>query len=368
MKILHSAMLNKFTSGLGIASQMYDELQSAKDSNIDYDVKIFSPMQNIPKKYKELFEFCGFEVSKHTAISWVKYRKLYYSWLKNKEEEVDCYILRYSTYDPFQYFFIKSVNKPVYLVHHTKELDELGLLGLKGKFMCYIDRLFGNKSIRHAAGIIGVTNELVEYEKSRINDFSKISIVYPNGIKMGKKIFNDRRSIDIPEILFVASYFYSWHGLDLLIADVENSDSDFLIHIVGNVSKKDAENLKKDKRFILHSNLNSEEISKLSEQCWIALGSFALYRKNLKEASTLKVREYLNNGLPVYSGHIDSFPKNFLFYKYDALNIQNILEFAHKVRVIDKEEVMNSSEEYISKEVLLNNLYKKLNENIFLGK
>lgn len=362
MKILHAALIYDFYSASGIVNQMYDELQSAKEIGINFDVKVFSPSHKIPDKYKELFVFVHNYESKNKINSWINYRKKYYSWLESQSDCVDCYILRYSTYDPFQYFFIKNSKKPVYLVHHTKELDELHLLGIKGILASYFDRFWGNKAIRLSTGIIAVTNELINYEKNRINDSNKRSIVYPNGIKIKNNYINDRRG-EIPEILFVASFFYNWHGLDILIDEAKRSNLNFLIHIVGDINHKDAQNLKADKKFIYHSKLSLDEIDNLSERCWIALGSFALYRKNLEEASTLKVREYLNNGLPVYSGHFDQFPKDFLFYKKSNLNLNDILEFAYEMREYSKEKVRDLSIPYISKKILLKNLYNNISKD-----
>ncbi|WP_198264123.1 hypothetical protein [sulfur-oxidizing endosymbiont of Gigantopelta aegis] len=38
----------------------------------------------------------------------------------------------------------------------------------------------------------------------------------------------------------------------------------------------------------------------------IAIGTLSLHKKNMKEASALKVREYVAYGLPVILGYIDS--------------------------------------------------------------
>lgn len=364
MKILHTALIKEFSSGSGIINQMYDESESAKDLGIDFEVKLFAPKQNIPIKYNKIFEFCDLDTSKNKFSLWFGYRKAYYQWLESKSENVDCYILRYSTYDYLQYLFIKRIKKPVYLVHHTKELEELSLLGVKGKIASLLDRFFGNQSIRYSAGVIGVTKEIIEYEKLRINNLSKHSILYPNGIKVKDQPLLDKRTKAIPEILFIASYFYDWHGLDLLISAAGKSEESFLIHIVGEVNEIDAESLKKDKRFIYHSSLTTEEIFEISKQCWIALGSFALFRKSLNEGSTLKVREYLSNGLPVYSGHIDSFPVSFKFYKYSALDMDKILSFAYDMRAYDKNYIKKSSEVYVSKKNLLRELYNNLIINL----
>lgn len=354
MKILHSALMKNFTSG--IVNQMYDEFQSAKDLEIDFDVKIFSPSQMVPSQFQVLFEFYDLNTSNSKIKSWIEYRKAYYSWLESKDKEVDCYILRYSAYDPFQYLFIQNSNKPVYLVHHTKELDELKTLGIKGKILSYIDKIFGNKSIKVAKGIIGVTNEIIEYERLRIGDLSKKGILYSNGIKIKTNELKDRRINDIPEILFVASYFYDWHGLDLLIDAVKKNNQNFVIHIVGKVNDVDYAELLKNKKFKYHGVLSHDEILTITEQCWIGLGSLALFRKNMNQACTLKVREYLAMGLPVYSGYNDVFPIDFEFYRFDSIDIDKILDYALQMRKYQKNDIMQNSIQFISKDSLLKKL------------
>lgn len=359
MKILHTAMMKTFSSG--VAEQMLGEAQVAKEVNINFDVKIFSPYQKIDRKYICLFYMVNLK-NKNKIINWLNFRMEYYAWLKSQEENVDCFILRYSAYDPLQYFFIRKSNKPVYLVHHTKELDELRLIEGLGIIYYLIDKIFGRLSIKSSTGIIAVTNELIDYERNRIGDDKKKGILYPNGIQLGDKEIEDKRSTVIPEILFVASYFYAWHGLDLLLDQIEKSVEMFVLHLVGDLMPEDEERVKKDKRIIMHGRLTKQEIEDLSKQCWIGLGSFALYRKNIKQGSTLKVREYFDNGLPVFSGHEDMFPNEFKFYKFDKLNINSIIRFSKEMRRYSKQEIRDNSEIYISKKVHL----KKLNDEINL--
>ena len=357
MKILHTAMMKKFS--LGIAEQMQSELNAAQELNASFTVKIFSPNQHINKGYCSLFHLISLNKT-GKIFSWIEFRVKYYSWLLSQEDGVDCFLLRYSAYDPLQYFFIKKTKKPVYLIHHTKEHDELRSMGLIGNCYYLIDKIFGDMSIKSAKGIIGVTEEIIDYEKSRINDSEKPSILYPNGIEVLDTLLEDSRSNLIPEFIFVASYFYSWHGLDILLNEMENSKEKFVLHLVGEVSQEDLIYAKKDNRIVLHGKLNNLEIEELSSRCWLGLGSFALYRKKMTQGSTLKVREYLNNGLPVYSGHKDSFPNSFSFYKFDELNITSLIEFSKTVRKVSKQEVRSESTPYISKKNCLENLIRDL--------
>ena len=77
-----------------------------------------------------------------------------------------------------------------------------------------------------------------------------------------------------------------------------------------------------------------------------------MYRANVKEGSTLKVREMLGMGLPVYSGHIDTaLPKNFPFYLKGTIKIEEILKFARDTARFSRNEIRNRSLPYIDKRI-----------------
>lgn len=364
MKTLHSMMIKSISYNSGIFNQMNTELKSAKELKLNHKVTLFlGHVEKIEENsYGDLVN--SYKLKSTTRLGrFIEHRKAYYSWLKSNEDEVDCFILRYSIADPLQYYFIRNCSKPVLLIHHTKELDEMKLNGLKGKALGFIDSIFGNLSIRQSDAIIGVTNEIIDYEKARIKEPYKKSILYPNGIFISDnqdfKLI-DRRSLKKPEVLFIASYFYEWHGLDILIDKINSSNIDILIHVVGKVSESDYNKLKANSRFQLHGSLDKQQIANLASQCWISLGSLALYRKNMEEACTLKVRESLSLGLPVYSAHKDIFPDNFIFYKNAELSAESLYEYAISMRKMSKDLVRESSKEYISKSTTLKRFHSEL--------
>lgn len=90
------------------------------------------------------------------------------------------------------------------------------------------------------------------------------------------------------------------------------------------------------------------------------MASFGLYRKGVKEGSTLKVREYFNYGLPVYSGHTDIFPTDFKFYYTGEAKINNILNFSQEMSQYSKEYIRDEAITYIDKKNILSNLHNHL--------
>jgi glycosyltransferase involved in cell wall biosynthesis len=356
MKILHTAAIAEKSSG--IANQMRWEQEAARNLELEWDVKIFTLSTDIVNE-DDLFVYSAMTKKDYSTFT---FRKDYYNWLYSKRDEVDCYILRYTNFDIYQFDFIRKICKPVYLIHHTLELPELKSgKGFKAFLQFSAEWFLGRFSIKSCKRNIGVTEEIYEYEEKRNNKKSERKIIYPNGVFYSTNSYiEDKRHKQLPEIVFIASYFYPWHGLDLLLNDLNNCEKNFVLHIVGNVEKSDKDIVQHDKRVKFHGHLNSAELEKLLEKAWIGLSSFSLYRKGMKQACTLKVREYLKAGIPVYAGYEDVFPNTFEFYRIGEPSMYDILRFAEEVRFVSKSEVRDSAEPFISKTNLLNSLYKEI--------
>ena len=175
---------------------------------------------------------------------------------------------------------------------------------------------------------------------------------------------SDRRSLSVPEILFVASSFSPWHGLDLLLNSLSESDEEFVLHLVGRIPKADKVAALKDPRIVLHGLCDQDKVSELSEHAWVGLSSFGLDRKAMKQACTLKVREYLLRGVPVYAGYDDVFPKEFCAYRKGPASISLILSYAREIRHMARLDVVRVAEPFISKERLLKGLSNWLDEQL----
>ena len=362
LRVLHSASFS--TMMLGIHKQMLSEHKAAVHLNIPWDTKIFYP--NGVAEDSEI-SCTNKKINRNirhgmisSLFSKLMHKITYYKWLKKNEKKYDILVLRYSGYNVLQYLFIKACQKPVYLVSHTLILPELAAnKSIGGAIRTFTEFIIGAFSLKVADGLIGVTNEIVLNDKSRINSPKKNSHIYPNGILYKEEKLEDKRSNKI-EILFVASYFATWHGLDLLLSDLINSKENFLLHIVGNMPDNYYQMIGSDQRVIVHGILEKNQVAELSKRCHVGLSSFALFRKKMNEACTLKVREYLRLGLPVYAGHRDIFPTKFLFYTNSEAKFDKIISYAKSMQTFSKSEIANSARKYISKDILLNKLYKGL--------
>lgn len=362
-RVLHSAALLSPPSG--ILNQMHMEQEAAEKHDIDWRVKMFCPMGSLGNANivhaddnvhaKQLGTIWG------KLFGWIKLRRNYHRWLLDQQSNYDVFLLRYYVHDPFQLIFIARCKKPVFFVHHTLEVPELSLSGgFRGFFRSLLEAMLGPPTISRAKGIVGVTQEIVDYEVSRSGAKVLKSYVYSNGIILKKLNLQDMRNLEIPELLFVAN-FAPWHGLDLILKSVKDSNENFVLHLVGKIPYELVE-LTNDPRVVVHGHLCQNEILALSSQCWIGLSAFALRRKKMKQACPLKVREYLMLGLPVVGNYEELFPKSFPHYKISDSNLSSIIKYAKDSRQFSKWQVQAESSIYIDKVILVKELHSFLKE------
>lgn len=358
MRLLHSAALLRPMTG--IVQQMNWESEAAKELGLDWDVKLFCPSEvNVPEDIK----WPSNSVPKFTPgslKSWLSFRREYYSELKKLSKDYDALLLRYYVHDPFQLSFLKRCRVPCFLVHHSFEVAELGMGGSLTAFVrSNLEKVLGPQCIRSASGVIGVTKEITEHQLSRSGNPGLHAFQYPNGVFMDSTEPGDSR-LDLPELLFVAGDFVPWHGLDLLIESIKGSGENFVLHLVGDITEEHKRLIGGDSRIINHGFMGYEDIKTLAERCWISLSSFALFRKGMTEACTLKVRESFLFGLPVYSGHRDVFPEDFEYYRHGPCEISEILNFANFVRHSNKMEVKLAAKPYLDKRALTQRLFNQI--------
>jgi glycosyltransferase involved in cell wall biosynthesis len=367
LRVLHSAALLRPPSG--ILHQMQWEQEAARKLGITWDVKMYCPVnsvaQNIVTHFDEKVNTKKIKSPFAKIIAWFQLRKNYHKWLMSLTDKYDLFILRYYVHDPFQLWFLKHCPKPVYFVHHTMEVPELAMPGgVSGYTRSKLELIIGKQCLNAVSGIIGVTNEIIEHQKSRGDLRNKQTLLYPNGIVIPDEVIFDARSDSVPELLFVAN-FAPWHGLDLLLKEMSQNKEQFILHLVGDLLHSDVVPARKDNRVVIHGKLTHREIITLSERCWLGLSTFGLYRKKMRQACPLKSREYLVTGLPVYADHIEVFPADFPYFAQGDANILKILNFARNMRKINKQKIYMESIPFVDKEILLREIFKSLSVHNF---
>jgi len=154
--------------------------------------------------------------------------------------------------------------------------------------------------LRSAAGFVFVTREL---ERSpSFASFGKPWVAIGNGIDLSAYPPVPAPSNERPHLLFVGHPRSPWHGLEHA-AELAAAFPAWRIDIVG-PTRDELTDAPANMTF--HGRQRSEDYLSLIEQADVAIGSLALYRNHMSEASPLKVREYLARGVPTLVGYEDT--------------------------------------------------------------
>lgn len=175
--------------------------------------------------------------------------------------------------------FITRNFKNILFEHQTIELDEL----IKTNPNAFINELaFGTTCIQRGLGGVGVTSEIVNYERRRASK-SKSYRVMGNGIdEKALPLSKQPEKTGKIHALCVAHYNH-WHGLDRLIKGCGNSPEiaeKFRFHVIGDGPalheyKTLVAKLNVGDTFVFHGRKDKSEIDPYADLSCFAVGSLA---------------------------------------------------------------------------------------------
>lgn len=163
----------------------------------------------------------------------------------------------------------------------------------RGVFFYWTNRLTRNLTFGPASGIVFPSDELVDV---LLPERDKPFRVISNGIDLTLAETLPPTNNKQPVMTMVCSPGMKWHGVDKLIRFAE-SYPDITVNIVG-YSQKDLDS-PVPSNVHLHGFLDRRGVRAVLARTDVALGTLALHRNNMQEASVLKVREALGYGIPV---------------------------------------------------------------------
>lgn len=266
----------------------------------DYEVEVYSL---VPKKgLSELDIARQYEYSNSLELRYSLFKGLISDLNEFKPDIV------YYRYDLLSVLLMRVLKKyKVVIELNSNDLGEFKSIMLKKKDLKSILRYYYVKYtkkflLNRVSGIISVTYEILNDEI--IKNLKIPTITIPNGINLNKyasikyEVLSQRKSL-----FFMGSPNQEWHGIDI-IEKIALNLKNYNFHIVG-IDGISTSNV------FYHGYLHKNEYLPILKQCHICIGTLALYRKNMKEACPLKVREYLAYGYPILIGYKDtSFLKN----------------------------------------------------------
>lgn len=271
-----------------------------------------------------------------------------------KAHSKSIFLLRYNPVDPFLFLTALLFRNRLHIVFHSLAFEEKTYNPLLSR----LQKLFLEFSLFFSGQPVALTNEIGIFYTGSASKF----IVFSNSYDLSATDIIKHRFVSAkstvqyvspssftPEIIFVASRFSQWQGLDIILRAVSSTASDFALHIVGELDG----NILNDNRVVYHHILSAKDLESLYSKAHLGLSCFALHRKGMSEACPLKVREYLAYGIPVYSGHKDCFPDSFPFYQCGKADFASILTYLDLVKPFTRACVIESARPYVDSAILL---------------
>ena len=228
-------------------------------------------------------------------------------------QRYDFAIIRYPLVDFSWFFLIKSMPK-IYFEHHTMEVQELNSVRLNYLFkigQVLLEKYFAPYFLKGCKGHISVTGQILNYQKKRFG-LNKEYYIFSNGFN--EDLYSEWRresvlAIDeaVFKLVFIASEFKVWHGLDRLINAAASYDGsqEIEINLIGKLNESDLtciEDFNHQKIcFKVHGKLNFDQCLNVISGCNLGIDSLALDRLGFTLSSTLKSKEYVALGKPFIS-------------------------------------------------------------------
>ena len=213
-----------------------------------------------------------------------------------REYHPDVIYLRWSMYVyPLQRLFAIA---PVVLEINTNDVEEHRLLGL---VRSSYNRLTRAITLGGASGIVYATRELSELDV--FQSFPKPGVVVSNSIDVDSVPFMPAPGNEHPHLVFIGTPGFAWHGVEKLIP-LAQTFPDIVIDVIGYDRIESADVIPDN--LILHGYQVGEACDRILARADAAIGTLALHRAGLNEASPLKVRDCVSRGIPIILPFIDT--------------------------------------------------------------
>lgn len=263
----------------GVFKKIRDQVTQWEASGHTVQLFVISDKESLVQ-WRELYPTCVLLVDGNIIRKiWNRFRLVSYA----LETEPTLIYLR----DSFPMRIPKSRTPLVMEVQTLVEQE----LRLRRKFLSLVFKLLKIYVYRNVDGAVFVTNELM-----RLNEFRLLSttpkIVIGNGIDLSKIEVLPLPKFVMPAIFFVGTPNQPWHGVSEL-TEFARTNPDVQVEVVGILEKVTIPNI------TFHGVLSPMEYRFIASKCIAGVGTLNLSAKGMKEASSLKTREYLALGLPV---------------------------------------------------------------------
>ena len=332
MKIAHVNYLPTYLPG--IQNKITSQAQAAYFENLNMDFFILNSELEFNDNnifYKKI------KFSKSPLLKSIQQKLFRYQIIESliPFEDYDYIILRYPLAMGFgMKSFYRRWGSIIITEHHTIEEQELKtyfqskLLSLICSFM---ERKGKHYISKHTLGMIGVTNEIMMHSNKQVDKKTVVS----NGF--------DIASVDRParpkykdrfNMIFIASRFAIWHGLERIIESAKEYSGPRKINIklVGKILNPkliDSLNSFSNERVVFEKVglKKGKELESIYSTTHMGISSMGLYNIGLKEACVLKTREYIARSVPFVYGYEDSDLSGNEKFAYKASDDCRLIDF-----------------------------------------
>jgi len=187
---------------------------------------------------------------------------------------------------------------PVVVEINTDDVSQHEMLG---PIYSTYNRLTRGIYLKNAAGLVFTSGELQACKS--FAPFNRPNVVIANGIDLSQNPESPAPNNARPRIGFIGTPDLSWQGVDKIVRLAELCP-DLDIDVIGFDGLEDGS--QKPANLEFHGYLEKDQARAVLAKDDVGLGTLALHRKGMDEASSLKTREYLAYGIPVIIPYIDT--------------------------------------------------------------
>ena len=270
---------------------------------------------------------------------------------------------------------------PIVLECHTFYHKELEYYFSNPALSRWVSRGESKNSKRvsqYISGIIGVTGEITEYYQNHFN--TDHAAVMANGCSVADFPVRtlEKGESDIIHLLFVASIFSPWHGLDRILKSLAEYSGPprIRLSVVGDPGQFSSDLVRFESSghkwvdLSCPGVLTGDDLTQLYNRAHIAISSMALFRNDLHEASTLKTREYTARCIPYIYGYHDSDLSGTENFALRVSNDEQLIKFSEVIEyfkpILQKNEYQREMRahavETMDWRIKLKNVYRYLNQ------
>jgi hypothetical protein len=274
-------------------------------------------------------------------------------------EQYEYLILRYPRADRSGPLLMNR--QAVVTEHHTDELSEL-LTAVRNAsspsikavqaMRYFLERRYAPPILQRCRGLITVTDEIRQVQLARAGQKLPAAVI-PNGIDVAAVPQTGFRPFDgkTLDMVMVAGAPSPWHGIERVLAGLNryNGTVQIRLHLVGGFDRGALQKMGYSLHNVrFHGFKRGQALDEIMSQMHLALSTLALHQKQMREASSLKTREYTARGIPFVLAYDDpdllAVPADRRFY----LSLPNDDTAVDMGKVLDFVERMNREGEDVS--------------------